>query len=183
MAAPVAYGSSWARCRIRAEAMACATAMAILDLSCICDLCCGLWQCWILNPLSEDRDPTSTSQRQCQALNPLSHNGNSWCYNNWNPFSVGIVPITQGWSMELREVKSHMQGRPDGKWHSKDWKQACLMPKLGGSYQHSVSSRLDIHMYVRMHDKKLTKFRGRKGRNHIPVSFARGEALCPSGEL
>ena len=38
-AASVAYGSSWARGRIRAAAEACITATAILDLSHICDLC------------------------------------------------------------------------------------------------------------------------------------------------
>ena len=33
-----------------------ATATATLEVSCICDLRCSLWQCWILNPLSEARD-------------------------------------------------------------------------------------------------------------------------------
>ena len=28
------------------------------DLSCICDLCCSLQQCWILNPLRKARDRT-----------------------------------------------------------------------------------------------------------------------------
>ena len=32
------------------------TAIATLDLSHICDLCCSLWQHQILNPLSEARD-------------------------------------------------------------------------------------------------------------------------------
>ena len=27
------------------------------DLSCVCDLHHSSWQCWILNPLSEARDP------------------------------------------------------------------------------------------------------------------------------
>ena len=30
-----------------------ATAVATLYLSCLCDLCGSLGQCWILNPLSE----------------------------------------------------------------------------------------------------------------------------------
>ena len=34
------------------------TATAALALSCICDLCCSLWQCRILNPLNEVRDQT-----------------------------------------------------------------------------------------------------------------------------
>ena len=49
MATPAAYGSSWARSRIRAAAG---------DLYHICDLHCSLWQCQILNPLSKDRDQT-----------------------------------------------------------------------------------------------------------------------------
>ena len=35
-----------------------ATATATQDLSHICDLHHSLWQCWILNPLSEARDQT-----------------------------------------------------------------------------------------------------------------------------
>ena len=36
-----------------------AATMATQDLSNIFDLCCSLWQCQILNPLSEARDRTS----------------------------------------------------------------------------------------------------------------------------
>ena len=32
------------------------TATATLELSCICNLRCSLWQCQILNPLREDKD-------------------------------------------------------------------------------------------------------------------------------
>ena len=46
------------RGQIVAAAATYATAMATLDLSCICDLCHSLWQCWILKPLSEARDWT-----------------------------------------------------------------------------------------------------------------------------
>ena len=35
-----------------------AYATAMLDLNYICDLCCSLWQHWILNPLSKARDRT-----------------------------------------------------------------------------------------------------------------------------
>ena len=35
-----------------------ATGTGTLDLSCICDLCHSLLQCWILNPLREARDST-----------------------------------------------------------------------------------------------------------------------------
>ena len=34
---------------------ACATTTATWDPSCICELHCSSWQCWILNPLSEAR--------------------------------------------------------------------------------------------------------------------------------
>ena len=58
MSALVAYGSSQVRGRIRVAARAYATAMANLGLSHICDLSCSLWQCEILNTLSEVRDQT-----------------------------------------------------------------------------------------------------------------------------
>ena len=71
-----AYGSSQARSRIGAAA-AYTTATATLDLSCICDLCCSLWQCWILNMLSEARDRTFILTDTSRILNPLSHNKNA----------------------------------------------------------------------------------------------------------
>ena len=40
------------------------TAMASSDLSQTCILCCSLWQCWILNPLSKE---------QGQGSNPYPH--------------------------------------------------------------------------------------------------------------
>ena len=57
-AAPVAYGSYWARGSIRAAAEAYATATATPGLSGICDLRLGLRQCRILNPLSKARNQT-----------------------------------------------------------------------------------------------------------------------------
>ena len=56
----MAYGSSWARALIVVVAACYATDKATLDLSHICDLCCSLWQCQILNLLSEARDQTNT---------------------------------------------------------------------------------------------------------------------------
>ena len=41
------------------QAYTTATATTTLDLSRICDLCCSLWQHWILNSLSGTRDQTS----------------------------------------------------------------------------------------------------------------------------
>ena len=58
--------------------LAYATAMAIPDLSCICDLRCSLWQCWILNPLSKARDQTIIFTDTSQVLNSLSHKENSF---------------------------------------------------------------------------------------------------------
>ena len=58
MAAPVAFENSPARVQIRAVAEAHTMAIATPDLSHICDLCCSLQQCQILNPLREARDWT-----------------------------------------------------------------------------------------------------------------------------
>ena len=55
-AAPAAHGSSQARGPIRAASGAYAAAAAMPDLGRICDLCHGLWQHQILDPLSEARD-------------------------------------------------------------------------------------------------------------------------------
>ena len=55
-AAPVAYGNSQARGRIRVAVVA--SAMATPDHSCICDLSRSLQQQGILNPLSKARDRT-----------------------------------------------------------------------------------------------------------------------------
>ena len=53
------------------------TATAMLDLGYICDLSHSLWQCHILNPLSEARNQTSILMDNMLVLNPLSHNRNS----------------------------------------------------------------------------------------------------------
>ena len=61
-AAPVAYGGSQARGQIGVQppayATATATATAMPDLSCVCDLHHSSWQCQVLNPLREARDQT-----------------------------------------------------------------------------------------------------------------------------
>ena len=49
-----------------------ATATATRDPSHICDLACS--SCWILNPLSEARDPTYILMDTSHTLNPWSHN-------------------------------------------------------------------------------------------------------------
>ena len=53
------------------------TVTATLDLNCICDLHCSLWQRRILNPLCEARDQTCILMDTSQVLNPQSHSGNS----------------------------------------------------------------------------------------------------------
>ena len=53
------------------------TAMAMRDLSCICDLHHSSGQHRILNPLSEARDQTLIFMDPSRVLNPLSHKHNS----------------------------------------------------------------------------------------------------------
>ena len=54
------------------------TDTAMQDSSHTCDLYHSSWQYWVLNPLSEARDPTCILMDNSWVLNPLSHNGNSW---------------------------------------------------------------------------------------------------------
>ena len=72
-----AYGSSRARGQIGATALAYATATAMPLPSHSCDLRFSLWQCRILNPLSEARIKPASSQEPYWVLNQLSHKGNS----------------------------------------------------------------------------------------------------------
>ena len=58
MAAPAAYGHSWAMGRIGAAAAAYSTATLELSHICIGDLHHSLWQHRMHNPLSEARDQT-----------------------------------------------------------------------------------------------------------------------------
>ena len=78
MAEPATYGSSKARDQIGAAAEAYDTAMATPDPSCLCNLSHSLWQCQILNPLSEAMDWTRILMDTMQVFNPLSHSRNSW---------------------------------------------------------------------------------------------------------
>ena len=52
------------------------TATATQDLSLVFDLHHSLWQCQILNPLSEDTDQSHIFKDTGQVLNSLSHSGN-----------------------------------------------------------------------------------------------------------
>ena len=51
------------------------------DPSYVCHLDHSSWQHWILNPLSEARDPTHIIMDIRWVLNLLSHNGNSMFYS------------------------------------------------------------------------------------------------------
>ena len=79
-AAPTTYGSSWARGWNRAVA---ATLLHSHSHSHSQrskphpDLHCSLWQCWILNPMSEARDGTRILMDTSWVLNLLSHNESS----------------------------------------------------------------------------------------------------------
>ena len=53
------------------------TSIAMRNLNHICDLCCSLWQCWILNSLREATDHTCIPMDTSQVLNLPSHNGNT----------------------------------------------------------------------------------------------------------
>ena len=59
------------------QLLAYATATAMRDPSCVCNIHHSSWQHWVLNPLSEARDRTSTLMDTSWVLNLLSHNGNS----------------------------------------------------------------------------------------------------------
>ena len=67
--------------RLRAESelrlLAYPTGPARPDSSHIWDLCCSLWQCWILNALNEPRDQTHILLDTCRCLYPMSHNEDS----------------------------------------------------------------------------------------------------------
>ena len=76
-ATPVAYGSSQARGQIGTAPWAYTTTTATRDPSRIWELCHSLWQCQILNPLSEARDPTRILMDTSWIPNPWNHNRNS----------------------------------------------------------------------------------------------------------
>jgi len=77
MAAPMVYGSFWARGKIRAAAAVYTTAMATPDLSHICDPCHSLRQPGSLTHWERPWIKSASSQTLCQVLNSLNHNRNS----------------------------------------------------------------------------------------------------------
>ena len=64
-AAPVVYGSSWARGWIKATAEAYATATAMPNQSCLCNLWCSLRRCQMLNPPSRGQGSNPQPQGYC----------------------------------------------------------------------------------------------------------------------
>ena len=65
------------RGELEVQPLAYTTATAMPDLSHIQDLCHNLWQCQIVNPLSEARHQTHILMDTSWVVNLLSHNGNS----------------------------------------------------------------------------------------------------------
>ena len=66
----------WLGVKLALQLLGYATATAVQDLSCICDLHHSSLQCWILNPLSGARDRSHILMDTSQVHNPLSHNWN-----------------------------------------------------------------------------------------------------------
>ena len=106
-ATTAAYGSSQARDWTGAVAVAYATAMAIPDLSCICDPCHGLLQCGSLTHwVRPEIAVPASSQKQCWVLHLLSHIGNSHkaFYNLGQICSLSIWTLP--WSIRLHNLGS-----------------------------------------------------------------------------
>ena len=90
MAAPVVYGSSRARGGIVATVEAYVTATPVPGPSCIWELSCSLWQCWILNLLSKAGiEPASSEtmlglelQQELLLLHPSVTKYLHFCYFN-----------------------------------------------------------------------------------------------------
>ena len=93
-AAPVAYGNSRTRGWVRAAPAAYATAMALPDLSCLCDLCCSCGNARCLTHWKRPGMKPESSRTLCQFLNSLGHKGNSSFVLNALP---GWVHLLFGW--------------------------------------------------------------------------------------
>ena len=78
MATPAAYEIPRLGVESELQLPSYTTATATSNLSTTWDLCCSVWQHWILNPLSEARDRTYTLMDTSWVLNPPSHNGSAF---------------------------------------------------------------------------------------------------------
>ena len=67
------------------------TATATPDLSCICNLCCSLWQWQTLTHWARPGIEPTSSWTLCWVLNATSHNGNSS-----HSFLFGSTPSSRG---------------------------------------------------------------------------------------
>ena len=76
-ATPAAYGNYQVEFESELQLLAHATAIAMLDLSHICNHSGSFWQRQIPNPLSEARDQIHILLDSSQILNPLRHNRHS----------------------------------------------------------------------------------------------------------
>lgn len=83
------------------------TATVTPDPSHIWDLPCHLWQCWILNALSEARDGTYILTDTHGVLKPLSHNGNSQSLlHSWGSFPLCPFLGTNFWLMTRASART-----------------------------------------------------------------------------
>ena len=103
-AAPTAHGSSQTWVELELQLAAYAPATATVGLSCICDLHHSSRQCWILNLLSRDRDPT------CLLVGFISTEPR-WKDSNCFSYRVHNAVKTVHLSLTAEPTPSHPLGR------------------------------------------------------------------------
>ena len=112
--------------------------MATLDLSPLCDLGHGLWQCRILNPLSEARDQTpilTVSQRQHWVLKPTEPQQELWkAHFRYPRVSQDMMECDFGFKAPFTLEKDFPLpiyfGFPHLTWGSIDENYVSFIPKL-----------------------------------------------------
>ena len=87
-----------------------------------------------------------------------------------NPLWAGNYSHYTGVESEAERSKAPCPRYPDGR--TGIWKQDAWFQRWGLLW-HSVPSRSNIHVYVKTHDKELSKCRGRHSGNHAPINFRR----------
>ena len=94
--------------KLELQLPACATAIATQDPNHICDLCCYLWQCQVLNPVREAMDWTHILMDTSQVLKLLSHNVNSlFIHSKCNSLHL-LTPNPQSIPLPLANHKSYV---------------------------------------------------------------------------
>ena len=103
--APEAHESSGAGIESELQLLCYIIGAATLDPSCICDLA----ECWMLNPLSKTRVWTWSLMDTRQALNLLSHNGNSFsdAFNSHSICLSKYLMSGQEHSLFLADISQH----------------------------------------------------------------------------